>query len=93
MRRIFHDYLRYLDSHGSVASRLCEAGVPAWVVHGETGDGGVTDEERHTLEACHHVRMVTIPGPSFFTPNEDPALVAELVAEALARTGSPTDYQ
>ncbi len=81
MRRIFHTYLRYLDRHGSVASRLCGAGVPAWVVHGETGDGGVTDQERATLKACPRIRMITIPGPSFFTPNEDPALVAELITK------------
>ena len=29
--------------------------------------------------------MVTIPGASYFTPNEEPALVAKLVAEALER--------
>jgi pimeloyl-ACP methyl ester carboxylesterase len=46
VRRAVHCYLQYLDRHGSVASRLCEADVPAWVVHGERGDGGVTDDER-----------------------------------------------
>ncbi|WHM40295.1 alpha/beta hydrolase [Streptomyces sp. BPTC-684] len=86
VRRAVRDYLRYLDRHGTVAPRLCEAGVPAWVVHGESGDGGATDAERCTLEACPQVSVVTIPGPSFFTPNEEPALVAELVVEALART-------
>jgi pimeloyl-ACP methyl ester carboxylesterase len=83
MRRAFHCYLRYLDRYGSVASRLGEAGVAAWVVHGESGDGGVTDEERRTLSAWSRITMVTIPGASFFTPNEEPALVAGFVLDAL----------
>ena len=83
MRRGIHRYLACLDRHGSVAARLCAAAVPAWVVHGETGDGGVTDEERRTLQAYPWIRIVTIPGRSFFTPNEEPALVADLVVAAL----------
>ena len=93
VRRINHRYFRYLDWHGSVASRLCAAHVPAWVVHGERGDGGVTDEERRTLEACAEIQMITIPGASYFTPNEEPALVAELVAKALDRARSAQDEQ
>src|SRR5450755_3074267 len=83
MRRGIHCYLQYLDRHGSVAPRLCEAGVPAWVVHGERGDGGITDDERRTLEACPRISVITIPGASYLTPNEEPALVAKLVVEAL----------
>lgn len=86
-RRGIHCYLQYLDRYGSVASRLCQAGVPAWVVHGERGDGGITEEERRTLEECPQISLVTIPGASYFTPNEEPALVAKLVAEALERIG------
>jgi pimeloyl-ACP methyl ester carboxylesterase len=89
MRRGIHCYLRYLDSHGSVASRLCDAGVPAWVVHGERGDGGLTDEERRTLEACPRTNVITIPGASYFTASEEPALVAGLIVQALDRTQSP----
>jgi pimeloyl-ACP methyl ester carboxylesterase len=90
MRRSMHRYLQYLDRHGSVAQRLCEAAVPTWVVHGQTGDGGITDEERRTLQAYPWVHIVTIPGPSFFTPNEEPALVAGLVVAALAASTQPT---
>jgi pimeloyl-ACP methyl ester carboxylesterase len=90
MRRGIHCYLQYLDRYGSVASRLCEAGVPAWVVHGERGDGGMTDGERRMLEACPRMKLITIPGASYFTPNEEPALVAGLVVEALGRTHSPS---
>lgn len=90
MRDGIHSYLNYLDRYGSVATRLGASGVPAWVVHGETGDGGVTEEERRTLQAYSAIRIVTIPGGSFFTPNEEPALVARLVVEALkAATISP----
>jgi pimeloyl-ACP methyl ester carboxylesterase len=83
MRRGIHEYLRYLDGHGSVAPRLAAAATPAWVVHGETGDGGITDDERRTLQVHSWIRIVTIPGNSFFTPNEEPALVAALVVDAL----------
>jgi pimeloyl-ACP methyl ester carboxylesterase len=90
MRRGIHRYLQYLDRYGSVASRLCTSGVPAWVVHGQSGDGGVTDEERRTLQAYPGIRIVTIPGASFFTANEEPALVAGLIAEALQATRPAT---
>lgn len=88
VRRAVRRYLQYLDQHGSVASRLCEADVPAWVVHGERGDGGITDDERRTLEACPRIRVITLPGASYFTPNEEPALVAKLVVEALDLGGT-----
>jgi hypothetical protein len=68
VRRINHRYFQYLDRHGSVASRLCATHVPAWVVHGERGDGGVTDEERHTLEACPQIRLGHHPGPELLHP-------------------------
>ena len=90
MRRSIHSYLRYLDQYGSVAQRLCAAAVPAWVVHGQTGDGGITDDERRTLQAYPWIRIITIPGGSFFTPNEEPALVAGLVVAALHAATQPT---
>jgi pimeloyl-ACP methyl ester carboxylesterase len=89
IRRGVRCYLKYLDRHGSVASRLCDAGVPAWVVHGERGDGGVTDEERRALEACPRMSMITIPGASYFTHIEEPALVAGLLTGAVGSTHSP----
>lgn len=52
MRQGLRAYLRYLDRYNSPAARLCDAGVPAWVVHAEKGDGGLTREERSTLKAC-----------------------------------------
>jgi hypothetical protein len=52
VRRHLRCYLQYLDRHGCVASRLCEAGVTAWVVYGERDDVGITDEERRTLDDC-----------------------------------------
>jgi pimeloyl-ACP methyl ester carboxylesterase len=64
------------------------AGAPAWVVHGQRGDGGITAGERRTLEACPQIQVITIPGASYMTPNEEPALVTRLVAEALDRARS-----
>jgi len=54
------------------------------VVHAEKGDGGLTKHERTVLEACPHVRLVTIPGQVFFLPNEVPERIAAVIVEALA---------
>ena len=66
------EYVRWLPKYDDPAERLCRAAVPAWVVHAEKGDGGLTDHERRTLEACPQVQLVTIPGAVFFLPNEVP---------------------
>jgi len=85
MRRLFHAYLQYLRRPDAPAVRLCDAGVPAWIVHAEKGDGGLTNEERRTLEACANARVITIRGTSFFLPNEEPGRIAEIVVDALGR--------
>jgi pimeloyl-ACP methyl ester carboxylesterase len=84
MRQGLQAYLRWLHRDDHRARRLCEAGVPAWVVHAEKGDGGLTQDERATLEACPQVHVVTIPGAVFFLPNEVPERIADVIVEALA---------
>jgi pimeloyl-ACP methyl ester carboxylesterase len=88
MRRLFRGYLQYLGRDDSPAARLCDAGVPAWIVHAEKGDGGLTDDERRTLDACPSISVITIPGTSFFLPNEETERIAELVVDALSRSSS-----
>lgn len=84
LRRALRGYLRWLHRNDDPARRLCEAGVQAIVVHAEkAGDGGLTAHERAVLDACPHVRLVTLPGKVFFIPNEVPGRVAELILEAL----------
>lgn len=78
------DYVRWLHQGGDRAERLCQTGAPTWMVHAEKGDGGLTDEERRTLETCSHTRVVTMPGHVLFIPNEAPKQVAELIVDALA---------
>jgi pimeloyl-ACP methyl ester carboxylesterase len=82
--RSLREYVRWLHRQERPAERLCAAGVPAWIVHAEKGDGGLTDEERATLEACPHTHVVTIPGTVFFLPNEASARIADVILEALA---------
>jgi pimeloyl-ACP methyl ester carboxylesterase len=84
MRLGLHAYLRWLHRYEGRAERLCDAGVPMWIVHAEKGDGGLTDDERRTLDACPHAHVVTIPGAVFFLPNEIPERIAEIIGEALA---------
>jgi len=76
-------YLDHLAVDGA-AQRLCQAGVPAWVVHVEKGgDGGLTASEREALGGCGSVHLVTLPGSSFLLPDERPAEVADVIAEAV----------
>ena len=84
MRSGLQAYLRWLKRDDDPARRLCEAGVPAWVVHAEKGDGALTQHERDVLEDCPHVRVVTLPGEIFFLPNEAPKAIADVVVEAVA---------
>ncbi len=77
-------YLEYLGRHESPAERLCDAGVPTWVVHAEKGDGGLTEDERRGLEACPRTNLITIPGTSYFLPDEEPQRLAEIIAEAIS---------
>ncbi|HEX3237054.1 MAG TPA: alpha/beta hydrolase [Gaiellaceae bacterium] len=79
------EYVGWLGRGEGRAQRLCDAGVPAWVVHAEKGDGGLTDEERRTLEACPHVQLMTIPGHVFFLPNEVPGRIADVLVQAAGR--------
>jgi pimeloyl-ACP methyl ester carboxylesterase len=88
MRRETLAYLTWLTSGEDHAAMLCASGVPAWVVHAEKGDGGLTDAERRTLEACPTVRVVTIPGSVFFLPNEVPGRIAEVIGVAVAAVGA-----
>jgi pimeloyl-ACP methyl ester carboxylesterase len=76
-------YATYLGAYADPAGRLCAAGVPAWLVHTEKGDGGLTAEERAGLEQCESVHLVTLPGASTFLPEERPAEVAAVIAEAV----------
>ena len=83
VRRQTHGYLAYLDRHGSLASRLGDAGVATWIVFGEHDDIGLTDDERRALARYPHVTIVEIPKAGHFTLNQEPGQIAELVLDAL----------
>lgn len=85
VRQALAEYVRWLHRYELRAQRLCQAGVPTWIVHAEKGDGGLTDHERRTLESCSKVQLVTIPGKVFFLPNEAPERIAGVVLEATAQ--------
>jgi pimeloyl-ACP methyl ester carboxylesterase len=84
MRLGLREYLKWLTSGEDHAAMLCRSGAPTWVVHAEKGDGGLTDSERRTLEACPTVKIVTVPGNVFFLPNEVPDQIAAVINEAVA---------
>ena len=83
VREALRGYLHWLARDDDPARRLCETGVPVWVVHAEKGDGGLTSHERSVLEACPQVQLVTIPGHVMFLPNDVPKQIAELITTAL----------
>jgi pimeloyl-ACP methyl ester carboxylesterase len=87
LRKQTRVYLEYLDRHGSLARRLCDSGVRAWVVFGEQDEIGLTDDERDVLENCPSVSVVTIADAGHFTLNEKPREIAELVLAALPDAG------
>jgi pimeloyl-ACP methyl ester carboxylesterase len=76
-------YVQWLHSDDDRARRLCDTGLPVWVVHAEKGDGGLTPHERSVLEACPNVHVVTIPGHVFFLPNDVPGGVADVIVDAV----------
>ena len=85
VRRVLNEYAVWLNHHEARAQRLCQAGVPTWIVHAEKGDGGLTPDERRTLEVCSSVHLVTIPGHVFFLPIEVPDQIADVILEAVAQ--------
>ena len=87
-RHGLREYVRWLHKYDDPAERLCRAAVPTWVVRAEKGDGGLTDHERRTLEACPQVHLVTIPGAVFFLPNEVPDRIANVIVDAVRQASS-----
>ena len=85
--RALSAYVSWLHQLERPAERLCRAGVPTWTVHAEKGDGGLTDDERKTLEACPQAHLLTIPGHVFFMPNEIPDRIADIILDAVAQAG------
>ena len=82
--RLGSEYLDYIAADRDPAAELAASGHRAWVVHAEKGDGGLTDDERATLEAAPNVTVVTIPGGVFLLPDEVPEQIAEVIAAAVA---------
>ena len=78
-----HQYLAYLDRHGSLARRFCDAAPQAWVVYGERDDVGITPDERALLEAAPGIRLVEIADTGHFTLNQKPDEIADLVLQAV----------
>jgi pimeloyl-ACP methyl ester carboxylesterase len=79
------EYLDYIAENRDFAAELAASGNPAWVVHAEKGDGGLTDAERATLQAAANVTLVTIPGSVFLLPDEAPQETAAAIRSALSQ--------
>ncbi len=77
-------YLDYIAADRDFAAELAASGSPAWVVHAEKGDGGLTAAERATLQAAPNVTLVTIPGSVFLLPDEAPHETATAIESALS---------
>jgi pimeloyl-ACP methyl ester carboxylesterase len=76
-------YLAYLDRHGSLARRFCDAGVRAWVVFGEKDDVGIAPDERNLLTAAPNVTLIEIADTGHFALNQKPDEIAAIVLQAV----------
>jgi pimeloyl-ACP methyl ester carboxylesterase len=83
MRKLIRAYLRDLGRERLIGDRLRVLDAPVWIAHADKGDGRLTAQERRSLEDCPNVKVLTIPGRSFFLPNEHPAKLADLIVQAL----------
>jgi pimeloyl-ACP methyl ester carboxylesterase len=77
-------YLAYLDRHGSLAKRFCDAGTRAWVVYGENDDVGITRDEREVLAGASHVTLIEIADTGHFALNQKPDEIAAIVLQAVS---------
>lgn len=84
IRRSLREYLRWLTRDENRAQQLCATGRPTWIVHAERGDGGLTADERHTLEACPGCSVITLPGSVYLLPNLAAEAIAATIVEAAA---------
>src|SRR5262245_56221078 len=84
VRRATHSVMRYYDSHGNLAPRLCDSGSRAWVVFGEKDDIKLQPDERRQLEGCPRVTLVTIEGTGHFSLNTHPDRIVGLMLDAFS---------
>lgn len=89
MRRATHTLMSYYDAHGNLAPRLCDSGSRSWVVFGEKDDVKLQTDERHQLEACPQITLVTIQGTGHFALNTHPERIAELMLDAFSAAQGP----
>ena len=83
LRAQTRSYLAYLDRHGSLAKRFCDASVRAWVVFGEKDDIGLAPDEREVLAAAPHVTLIEIADTGHFALNQKPDEIAAIVLQAV----------
>jgi pimeloyl-ACP methyl ester carboxylesterase len=81
-----HQYLAYLDRHGSLAKRFCESATQAWVVFGERDDIRIAPDERALLEAAPGISLIEIAEAGHFTLNQKPDVIADLVLQVVRST-------
>src|SRR4051794_33493582 len=79
---------QYLYKHGTVAGRLCQAGVRAEVVFGENDEVGMTPAERGALESCPNTRLHALPDCGHMLINQNLEWVAKLIADVV--TAAPS---
>lgn len=88
-RALVRHYYAYLDRCGSLVSRLCASGAPAWAAFGDgKGEVGLSDGERRGLERCPGVELVTIHGSGHMALVDNPGAVAALIHEAVQRAAA-----
>ena len=75
--------LDYFERYGSVAQRLCDARVKAWVAFGDKDQVKISDEEKRLLSSCPDVTLVTIPNATHMILTDQPVATADLILTSL----------
>jgi len=66
-------YFEYLERSAPLVQRLCDTGVPTWVLFGDHDEVGLTTEERGDLQACPHVALDTLAGATHMLSLRSPS--------------------
>jgi pimeloyl-ACP methyl ester carboxylesterase len=85
IRRLATRNLDYFERYGSLADRLCNAGVRSWVLFGDRDQVGLADAEKRVLVSCPDVKLVRVPDASHMVLTDEPVAVADVILESLSQ--------
>lgn len=83
-RRVVSRYFDHLDEHGTLADRLAGTRQQLLLVRGDREKVGFDDGDRARIEAMDNVTLVKVAGAGHFVMIDQPAALAQLMADVMA---------